>query len=430
MKKLLIIGGGLTSLSAAKELYKNYEITIIEKEDELGGIASAFDLDGVMLDKYYHHIFKSDKYVVDLCKELKIDNELMWLESKMGYFSNNKSYEFGTAMSLLKFKPLNFINKFRFGISILAIKFTNDWKKLENITAKEWLIKYAGNKAYKVVWEPLLKTKFGKDYDKISMSWMWGKIKLRGSSKQDGVEKLGYMNNSYAVLIEKLKEYLTNNNVKIMCNVIVESIDKKEKGYEVKTSEGNIHFDKIISTIAYPIFTKITNNILPKQTIKILNNIKYTSTRCMVLVLKESFMPFYWLNIGDETIPFGGLIEHTNLVDKKIYDNKIILYISNYMYSDDKLYKCSKEELLNEYIKHLVKINPRFSKNMIENFYVFNSDYAQPVIKNNYSSIKPEFKIKDEEIYIAAMPQIYPEDRGLNYAIRLGQEVARAMNGE
>lgn len=436
MKRIAVIGGGLTGLTIAKELKGRFEVDIFEKDTELGGIASTFQLDGVRLEKYYHHIFKTDNYIVDLIKELGLEDKLDWFDSTMGFFADGRIYEFGTPVSLLKFRPLSLIDKVRFGFSIINIKLNNNWKKLENISAKEWLIKNAGEQAYRVIWEPLLKTKFGDRYETISMAWMWGKIKLRGSSKDKGgsKEKLGYMIGSYGLLIDRLRDTAAGSG-NVYTGSEVQQITRNSNKYSVFANQKEYPgYDAVVSTLAYPIFTKIADSILEQGCKDRLNSIKYTSTRCMILVLENSFMPVYWLNIGDVSIPFGGLIEHTNLVDSSVYGNKNILYISNYMFSGDRLYNCTDEELLEEYAGHLKKVNRDFEKSWVKDMYVFKDDYAQPMITKNYSDAIPQLSTPVQGLYTAAMPQIYPEDRGMNYAIRLGkeaaQEIYRQMGGQ
>ena len=147
----------------------------------------------------------------------------------------------------------------------------------------------------------------------------------------------------------------------------------------------------------------------------------------MMIVTNKSLTPFYWLNIGDNDISFGGIIEHTNFIDKSNYDNNHIIYISNYMTEDNKLYNLSKEELLKEYMKYLTKINKEFTMENVKDYYVFDEKYAQPIIECDYSSYIMNDKLKNEKIYLCTMPQIYPEDRGMNYAIRFGNKIAKEI---
>ena len=429
MKRIAIIGAGYTGLIAAKNLSKDYEIEIFDENDFVGGMTSTFDAYGTQLEKYYRHIFKSDKYVIDLIDELGLKDKLIWPKTKMGYYTPNYGMlEFGTAMSLLKFKPLNLWQKFRFGLSVINLKLIRNWKKLENITAHEWLLKHAGKKAYECVWEPLLISKFGKSYKTISMSWMWGKIVLRGSSGSSDGEELGYIKGSYTELTKALEKFILNNNIIINKNQKVLSIRKKGNKYNIVTDQKTHEkYDYVISTVAYPILDKICGKLLPQKIKTKLSKINYTAAKIMVLFMKKSFMDYYWLNNGDKNIPFGGIIEHTNFIDKKNYKNYNVLYISNYMYETDKLYSLNKDELFKKYIPMLKTINPEFNPKDVLRIEVFNERYAQPIIKKNYSNLKPDFKLDNENIFMASMPQIYPEDRGLNYAIRLGIDVANEV---
>lgn len=428
MNKIAIIGAGYTGMIAAKELLKdkNNEITIYEANNYVGGMTATFDAYGTKLEYFYRHIFKSDSYVIDLVKELGLEDKLIWPKTHMGYYTDDKMYEFGTPISLLKFKPLKLWDKFRFGISVIKIKFIKNWKKLENISAYEWLIKNSGKNSFEKIWEPLLISKFGSKYKEISMSWMWGKMVLRSSSTSSDGEELGYIKGSYQVLTDSLEKYLLDNGVKIIKNAKVNNIIKNGNSFGIEyNSIKNDKYDKVISTIAFPIVNDIASTILSNSEKEKLSEIKYTAARIMVLFLSKSQSNFYWLNNGDRSIPFGGLIEHTNFIDKSNYDGKNIIYISNYMFEEDKLYNISDEELLQEYIPMLKKIYKNFDEKDIIRKEVFKERFAQPMIVKEYSDKIPSFYTSTKGFYIASMPQIYPEDRGLNYAIRLGIEVAK-----
>lgn len=436
-----IAGCGITGLTAAYELSKwGHQVELFEAEASLGGIAEALELDGFLLEKYYHHFFKSDVYIISLLKELGLYGRLIWPESSMGYFSDGKAYGFGTPASLLKFRPLPFPDKFRFGMSMLKLMGTKDWRPLENVTAREWLVRNAGEKAFEKVWKPLLVTKFGGQYDKVSMAWLWGKIKLRGTSREKGKEVLGYIDGSTGLLFERLEERLRANGARMYLKCRVEAIKKEGStfNFEIRDCRDGFpcppfgvgtHYDKVIAAVPLPEFEKMAAGILPEDYLEKIRSIEHTAVTCMVLLLNKSFSPFYWLNIGDESIPFGGLIEHTNLLDRSLYNNKHILYISNYMYKADKYYGMSSEELLQEYIPHLKRINPDFDESWVEEVHTFRDQYAQPVIKCGYSSLKPSFSTPVEGLYTAHMCSIYPEDRGMNYAVRDGKRVAELVMG-
>ena len=430
--KIGIIGAGYSGLTIAKELEeKGQEVTIFERQPYVGGMVDTIEIFDTRLEKYYRHIFKSDKEAINLIKEMGLENELIWPATKMGYLSNKKPYLFGTPISLLKFKPLNLIQKLRFGFNVIHIKLINDYKKLEKVTAEKWLKDRIGDKVYSQVWEPLLISKFGEEKDQISMAWLWGKIKLRSTSSTPEGEQLGYIKGSYQKLTDKLYEYLLNKNVNIKLETSVKEITKENDKYVVKyirnEKEEKEEFDVIVSTIDYKGFEKLFDKYMNEEEKQKIQKVNYTSARTMMIVADKSFSPFYWLNIGDNDIPFGGIIEHTNFIDKSNYENNHILYISNYMTEDNKLYNVSKEELLKEYMKSLTKINKEFTMENIKDYYVFDEKYAQPIIECNYSEYIMNDKLEKEKIYLCTMPQIYPEDRGMNYAIRSGMNLANKI---
>lgn len=429
MKRVAIIGGGYTGLCSAKKLLENgFDVTIYEKTTEIGGMAKCIDFNNTKIEKHYRHIFKSDKYVIELLKEFDLLDKMQWNETKMAYYSKGKGlYEFGTPISLLKYKPLTFIEKIRFGISIITIKLINNYKKLENYTAEDWIKKNCGDKVYSKIWEPLLITKFGKKKSEVSMAWLWGKIKLRGSSSTAEGEKLGYLEGSYDVLTNKLERHLLQNNCNFKMNKTVDGVFEKNGKYIIQSDGKEEVYDFIISTVSYDIASKIFDGLLTDEENKRMQELNYTFAKTLIIYSKKSLTPFYWINIGDTDIPFGGIIEHTNMIDKETYNGDNVIYISNYMDKNDKLYKMNAEQLLDKYFTHLKKINKDFNKNDIIKVQCFEEEYAQPIITTNYSCKMLDMKLKDKGIFIANMAQIYPEDRGMNYAIKKGYEVAEKI---
>lgn len=427
MKKIAIIGAGYTGLALAKRLVENNEekfsITIYEKENEVGGMVRATPKLETNLDRHYRHIFKSDKFVIDLAEKFNID--IIWPETKMGYFTKDRVFEFGTPISLLKFKPLNFFNKIRFGLGIISLKLNKNWKKLEKITAEEYVTKHCGKKIYSTVWEPLLTAKFGKKKSQISMAWLWGKIALRSSSTSVNGERLGYIKGSYKKLTDALYEYLLGKGCKIVLNSEVRKVRKVNNKYIIESNHLiDEEYDIVISTISNEITKKIYEECLLEEEKESLSKLEYSLARTLIIISEKPLTKFYWINIGQEDVPFGGIIEQTNLLPASEYKNSHIIYISNYMYEDDELYKYDKEKLLDTYMPALNKINPDFTKDNVKELLLFEDKYAQPIIKTNYSKERMEYKFKEQELYMANMSQIYPEDRGMNYAIRLGYDVA------
>lgn len=391
-------------------------------------MAKCIKYNNTKIEKHYRHIFRSDKYVMELLGEFNLTDKMQWNETKMAYYSKGKGlYEFGTPISLLKYKPLTFIEKIKFGISIIKIKLIKNYKKLEKITAEEWIKKNCGEAVYEKIWEPLLITKFGNQKNEVSMAWLWGKINLRSSSSTANGEKLGYLDGSFEVLTKKIETFLVENNCKFKMHTNVTQVLKEGEKYIVKADSNEEKYDFVISTVSYDISRKILKEVLTDEESRKMKALKYTSAKTLLMYSKKQLTPFYWINIGDTQIPFGGIIEHTNMINSEKYNGTHIIYISNYMDKSDKLYQLDAEQLFDVYYKDLKKMNNHLEKEDILQVQCFEEEYAQPIITTNYSNKVLDVQLEEKRIYMANMAQIYPEDRGINYAIKMGYEVAQKI---
>jgi protoporphyrinogen oxidase len=387
-QKVAIIGAGLTGLVAGYELSKKGQlVTIFDKSSEIGGLMGGFKIGETNLEKTYHHIFKSDKYILDLIKELGLQSRLKWYPEKTAIYYDKKIYPFVGAVDLLKFKPLNLIDKLRLGLVKIRLEKDNNWHKYESITADEWMKKWCGVRAYEVIWEPLLRGKFGKYYNKVSMAWMWARIHTRGNSGE-----LGYLDGGFQQIAEELAKRIKKNG----------GILRLAQDADLKKIEKD--FDKIIYTGAS-------------------KEINYLGAICVVFTSKQSLSPFYWHNINDIKSPFVAFIQHTNLVDKKNYGNKNVYYLGKYLPNED-LEKTTEAEISQKYFAYLKKIFPKFDQKLVEQKWVFKLKNAQHIVDTKYKV--PKYKI-GKNVYQANFAQIYPEDRGMNYAVREGKKVTREM---
>lgn len=386
-KKVAIIGSGLGGLVSAYELQKKgWGVTIFEKEKFLGGLAAGFRMEGIILDQSYRHIFKTDEDLAVLIKELGLQKKLKWYRSSTGLYWNKKIYPFSSAMDLLKFKPLGFIDKFRMGLVALWLKYDNNWQKYENILAYKWMKKWVGKKAYKVVWEPLLKGKFDNVYKKISMAWLWARIHTRGNSTDEsGKEVLGYLDGGFQTLIDKLVEKIKNKGVIVKLNTQVNCLKNLRK-----------EFDLIIDTRPD---TKIG----------------YLGMVSIIFSSEQNLGKYYWNNINDPKSPFLAFIQHTNLVGKEKYNNKNIYYMGVYVPQNSKYFKMSDKKIEDEWLKYLKNIFPKFDRKKTREIKTFKFKNAQHIVGLNYKI--PKYKV-NSKTYKLNFSQIYPQDRGMNYAVK------------
>ena len=436
--KIGIIGGGVAGLTAAYELAKQgHGVAVFEKETELGGQAGTFPIEETRLERFYHHLFTSDRHILGLINELGLSPRMRWIDSQVGLFRGGKVYDFVTPLDLLRFTPLSLPNRLWAGLVSVYLQRQADWQKYESITAKEWLERYAGKSVYNAIWEPLLRSKFGDSYDEVSMTWFWGKMRLRFGSRPKGMQKeqLGYMEGSFQVLVGELEKQIKELGGEVYTNAPVERVvveNGKAIGLKFQVPGEGPTWDLkpetwncgvIIATVPSFAFTEMATE-LPYDYVGKLGHAKYQSALCLALKLKRPLSHIYWMNISDPTIPFVAAIEHTNYMPPEVYGGKHVLYLSNYLSLDSSLFSLSKGELLREYLPHVQRINPEFDLDWVEESWLFRDDAGQPIVTCNYSQQVPDHQTPIEGLYLANTTQIYPEDRGMNYSVHLGQKIA------
>lgn len=424
----------MAGLTAAYRLAGGgHEVTVFETRDRLGGQASTFPIAGTDLEVFYHHLFTSDQAVLNLIDELGLRSKMQWLESKVGFFHGGTIYNFTTPADLLRFRALPPLDRLRLGILTLYLQRRDNWKPFESITAAEWIRKYGGERIFETVWGAQIRGKFGELADQVSMAWFWGKIHLRLSSRQKGLQKeqLGYMAGSFQCLTDALEDGIRGRggSIKTASPVDRISLDGAAPGQLVVHSPASRdEFDKVVATVPSPIFLHMAPELGEDYAGK-LARVRYQSAVCLVMQIRQPFSNIYWMNISDRSIPFIGVIEHTNFISPAVYGGKRIVYVTNYVSGQSSICDLSPEGLLDLYEPHLKKINPNFEKSWVEKLWRFKDDAAQPVITTNYSQYLPGFQTPVPGLYLANTTQIYPEDRGMNYSVALGNKVSALILG-
>ncbi|MGI5841041.1 MAG: NAD(P)/FAD-dependent oxidoreductase [Patescibacteria group bacterium] len=425
-----VVGGGFTGLTAAYYLLKKgHKVTIFEKGNSLGGLAGGFRINGNNLEKAYHHIFKTDKDIISLSEELKLTEKLKWIESSIGIYYKGKVSPFVTPMDLLRFEGLGLLDKLRLGLVGLLLQKDKGWGKYIEVPAFEWMKKMCGKRAYRVIWEPLLKGKFHKYYDKVSMAWLWARIHTRGNSKDKGDTKefLGYYDGGFQVLIDKLEEKIKKMGGVIVVGVGIEKVGKKQKKVFLKVEGKNIEFDKVVATVPSNVFAKIAQNSLDEKYKKQLSSIDYLGAIVFIFSSKQSLSKYYWHNINDINSPFLAFIQHTNLIDKSNYGDEEVYYMGTYAPHDHKFFRVKDEDVEKEYFDYLQKIFPNFDKRQVRQKFLFKLRDAQHVVTCDYPQKIPDYKTSIEGVYLANFSQIFPEDRGTNFAVREGKKIANLV---
>lgn len=426
MKPVLIVGGGFAGLSAAWEIARRgIPVTVLEADDEVGGLAGSFDVGGQRLEKFYHHWFTNDTHVTDLVHELGADGDILLRPTRTGMYFANKTFRLSTPLDVLKFSALPPLDRVRLGLLALKARRVKDWRALEGKTAAQWLREMGGDEVYRVVWEPLLVGKFGPYAEEVGAVWFWNKLKLRGGSRgKGGAEYLAYYKGGFAALADKLAADVVRHGGKVLTGVRVDGIVSEDgvvRGLE--TSAGRMEASAVIATPSLPIIADLAEGHMPAEFIERMRAIKYLANVCLVLELDRSLSDTYWLNVNEPGFPYVGVIEHTNFEPSSSYGGKKIVYLSKYLPESAELFRMGDDEVLDFTIPHLKKMFPAFDRSWVTAHHVWRARWSQPIVGMHYSKLIPPVKTPLENFFVSTMAQIYPEDRGTNYAIREGRKV-------
>lgn len=420
--KIAILGAGFTGLSAALNLLKaGHQVEVFEKHSDVGGLAAGFSQDDWdwTLEKAYHHWFTNDNDALNLAKQLNYP--IIIKKPQTNILVNGKILPFDSPQALLNFTPLSLIDRLRTAMGVGFLKLFIFPKILEGHKAIPWIKTVMGQKSYQIIWEPVLKSKFGDFLSDISLSWFWARIYKR-------TPNLVYPHGGFKQFGSKLLKTVEQKGGKFYFGTEIKQVEQQDERFIIKTSQGEFHADKIISTLPTPILIRIFPN-LPPDYVKRISSIPHLHAQNLILVLKKSFLTdgSYWVSIADTSFPFLVLAEHTNFMESKHYNNQHILYIGNYLPQDHPYLKMNTRQLLQIFDPYLKKINPTYRSSLIS-YHLFVSPFAQPVVSSDYLKKIPKFKSPIKNLYIANMDMVYPWDRGTNYALQMGRKVAEVID--
>ncbi len=429
-QKIGVIGAGFAGLSAAFDLRKlGHDVTVFEASDLPGGLASGFKEPywEWSVERFYHHWFQSDSHLLGLIEELGWSDQVMFPKPISVMYHNGKFFPFDSIPAAIMYPGLGWgINKIRFGLIGLYLRFTKNWKPLEKVTTDAWMRKWAGNKVFESMWKPMLDGKFGENWaDKVNMAWMWARLHVRTT-------RLGTFEGGFQKFADKFAQRLLDDGVEIRYQSAVERIEKDlAGGLNVILKEAKPeHFDQVLVTLSPGLMAKLAPE-LPADYLGELLKLNHMGAVVMTISLNHPLSPdgYYWYNIPKKAgYPFLSLVEHTNFLKPEYFGGDHIIYIGDYLESSHPNFSKNKEELLADFLPHLKKINPDFDESWVKNSWLSKTGYAQPIPLLDHSKNIPALKTPVDGLWFASMSQVYPWDRGTNFAVEIGRRVAKLMD--
>lgn len=430
-----VIGGGLTGLVAAWELAKRgHAVTLLEASDDIGGLAAGFPLNGTSLEQAYHHVFMTDTDIRSLADELGIGATLRWHPSSMASYVGGRLYPFGSASQLLRFSPLPFLSRVRLGAVLFYLQRTKRWERFVGVAAAGWLLRACGKAAFSVVWKPLLAGKFHDHSPRVSMAWLWARVHVRANSKPHPFarEKLGYFDGGFRTLIEALRAALVREGVEIRAGTKVSGIKHVGGALDVAIDHGTVlAVDRVVATVPSPLVASFIegNPGVDGRFLAKLRSIDYLGAVCMVITTPQSLSPYYWINVSDAGAPFLVFVQHTNLVDKAAYGGEHVYYMGAYVPHDHPMFVGAESEVREKFLAYARRMFPSFDPSLVTQVRLFRLRNAQHVVDTEYPSRIPPCELPVPGVYLSNFSQIFPEDRGTNYAVREGRRVAALVSG-
>jgi len=400
-------------------------VTLFEASDHLGGLASGIKKPSWKwsLEIFYHHWFQTDRDILGLIEQLGVKDKVHFYHPKTVVYHDGDFDPLDSPLSALFFPGFTLVDKARFGFTTLYLRYLSRWQPMEKYTAQAWLRKYYGKKLFEMLYEPLLIGKFGQYYQQVNMAWFWARFKSRTSS-------LGTFEGGFQAFVDHFAQVLTDQGVEVKLNTPVNLIKgMPDDELQIDFKDGQALFDQVLVTTSPQILVQMAPS-LSRDYLSKLKSLKSIGAIALILSLKHplSVKGYYWFNLPKSAgFPFLALVEHTNFVSSENFGGEHIIYCGDYLDPAHEYFTLSKEELLSHFLPSLKRINPDFDPSWVSESWLSRTSYAQPIPLVNHSVNIPAIRTPTPNLFFASMSQIYPWDRGVNYAVQFAHQAVELM---
>ena len=424
--RIAIIGAGVGGMAAAYDLHRaGHEVILFEAAKSVGGLAAGFKDPhwDWSVEQYYHHWFTSDKDILGLIKELGLSEKVVFPHPKTVSYFKGKFYPLDSPLAALTFPGFSFFDMVRFGLVTAYLRYIAAWQPLEKFTDDEWIQKYYGKNLYNVLFQPMLEGKFGPHQKEVNMAWFWARFKTRTTV-------LGTYQGGFQAFADDFAAFLQKQGVTINLSTPVQQINPCPDGsLELQVNGQTLPFDRCLVTISPGLLARMAP-ALPSSYLQGLLNLKSMGAVVMILALRNQLSQegYYWYTLPKSAgFPFLALVEHTNFLKPEYFGGDHIVYCGDYLDPDHEYFGMSKEQILERFLPSLTRFNPEFRADWVRESWLFKTSYAQPIPLVNHSHNVPDLLTPMTGLYFASMSQVYPWDRGTNFAVQIARRAARRI---
>ncbi len=414
-----VVGGGMLGLATALRLAEGGEsVTVFEAAPEIGGLASAWRLGEVEWDKYYHVVLLSDQALRELLEKIGLEKEIQWVTTRTGFYTDGRLHSLSSSFDFLKFRPLSLLQKFRLGCTILYASRTKPTKSLENTPVETWLRRLSGNKTFEKIWQPLLKAKLGPAYSRTSAMFIWSYIDRMYKARRSGMKRelFGYVPGGYRRVLNALQKHLQSLGVQIVTNAPVQSIIRDQSIQKLRIDIGRegiaagegreaLLFDRVVTTVPNPRIAASCPQLSSDETSR-LTSAEYLGVTCTSLLLDRPLGGYYVTNITDSWVPLTGIIEMGSILPPERLGGNYLVYLPQYMASDDPRFEESDEQVHDRCIQTLEKMYSGFSKDQVKTIQTARARYVMTLPTLNYSDKIPPVVSSVPGLYLLNSSQI------------------------
>jgi protoporphyrinogen oxidase len=425
--KVAIVGAGVAGLTAAYDLARRGHVVVVyEAASVAGGLASGFRDERWEwpLERFYHHLFESDTAIRSLVQEIGFADRLFFRRPITAQWWNGRAYALDGVLPVLRFPAVPFIDRLRFGVVAAYLKYvTNDWQNLEKVTAAEWTSRWCGPRVYREIWRPLLEGKFGPHADDVNMAWLWARLKARSF-------RLGYFVGGFQAFCDALLEQVRRLGAVVHLDAPVAALTPLDDDVWQVTAGGALSgaaedVDAVIVTGSPTLLARLAPH-LPVAYLSNLRALRSMGAVVLTIALRQQLLTdgTYWLMPPKREFPFLALVEHTNFIEPSHYGGDHLIYCGDYLDPHHEYFRLTAEELLQRFLPALARVNPHFDPSWVRGYWLHREPYAQPIVPVNHARNIPPLATPLRGLFWASMSQVYPWDRGTNYAVELGRRVA------